>query len=426
MLEAPDSAPPAEAMHELPVVDNQTDMPPEVFHELVRRFEASKRGSPERNFGVETMDQGGKRYKYDAYADQEARGYPRDRTADSVGNFFQRLGQNFGRNGEQVRSDQADKYRTDAALRLREKELGADETYRQAMLENQNRTREAAHRTALVGIESRAYGRATSAWRASQPKVRSTAQESLDTERAALERARADALRGGRTEKGGIPGGRPKPDFTPDQAFTNMRQAEEEGRAIERELGQVDTFKPETHWFKPDDVDLHLKDKYGRSYQTVPADQIQDYRKKLILDRDYYAAQVAKFRELARNGNQPPAEDEGGDASTEEEADIEPDQDPDDPGGWEGASKVPAGGEATEPAASPSSSGKIPIPGLGRKPTPSPEAFAKLPYREQLYHQFAKENPEASDMELKMAVIRHIAIQTKPRGGVPAAAGGSR
>lgn len=458
MLDAPDNQPPLSAMspHEAPVVDTPRDMPPEVFKELVRRFGAAKRGSPERNMGIEEMDQGGKHYKYDAYAGQEARGYPRDRTTDGVGNFFQRLATNFGPNPEGEKQRFMQQRQSVAASRLKEREMGADETYRQAMLESQERTRQDSRRRGLVEIEGRAYDRAASRFASTQPRPRDASQEGLANAQAELAHAEAEAIRKGRTKNGGIPGGQPKPDFTPDQAFTNMRQSQQDIDEIDQEIGQIDNFKPADHSLIPDSIermggwgkfsdgaqDVPIFKKGDTKYPTkvIPAAEVKAYRQQLVDARAEAAAQHTKFREIVRNGNHVPDAEKGDDPyedqfndddvppgtpAVSEMTDEERGDDPSDPGGWKAAKGVaPAGSidpdQAGKLAAAPPSQSGVPTADKGHRPKPSKEQLARLPYFDQVYYQLADAYGNASDRELKRMAAAVIAAQGKPRGGMQA------
>jgi hypothetical protein len=345
-----------------------------------------------------------------------------------------------------------------AAQRLRERDMGADEVYRQAMLESQKRTRQDARRNALAGIEGRAYDRAAHRFTQMQPRPRDESQQGLSDAQAKAARAQAElalaqaaAVRSGRTKTGGIPGGAPKPDFTPDQAWTNMIQAESEVRATEREIAAINTTKhPDVNWvpdfiedwtnsgaYSSEPFDVELKDKDGTVYKVIPHAEVQVYRAQAMKDLDYYKSQAAKFREIVRNGNQVSDADKGEDPYEDQfnEDDPPPDggmsmeemgDDPNDPGGWESASNVPAG-STIDPdqagklaAASPSASG-VPTADKGRRPKPPPDILARLPWTDILYYQLADEYPDASDRELKIMRKNIIAMQGRPRGGQPTA-----
>lgn len=420
-----------------PPTYNNPDVPPEVFIELQKRFKALKSGSPEKNYGIVDAEIGGRKYRYDAYAGQERSGFRRNRGEGPVANFFSRLGTEF--TGQ--RQEELARRQSEAAGRLKEREMGADETYRQAMLASQQRTRSEARGNQRLTIQENARNRAAQRYLSNQPKPRDESQEALsnaqaDAARAAAEfsRARSKAIGEGRSASGAPA----KPDYTPDQAFTNMRQSQEELRAIEGELTQIDQQTAPSNSHLPDWMqaamgtgtyapakDVQLLGANGKPYKTIPAAQVDEYRHQLLKDRDSYTNLNAKFREIVKNGNHVAGAADTADDFTDD--DVPPDQDADEAGGgWDEANPTPAGSggieedQAGKLAAAPPSQSGVPTSGKGRRPKPPPDVLSKLSYRDQLYYQLSDEYPEASDRELKIMALKVIAQQSTSRGGSPA------
>lgn len=403
-------------------------IPAEVFIELQRRFKALKRGSPERNYGIVDAEIGGKKYRYDAYAGQEQAGFPRDRGAGAGANWAQRLLTSFAG----TRESQLQQRNLARNERLRQRSMNADELYRQAMLESGAATRRETRENRRATIREGSRTRALNRFLAAQPRtnMRTSAQEHLDEARAGLANAQTESYR----KFGNKTGTPPKPDFTPDQAFTNMRQAETDLRDIESELNQIEQAKHPgipfiPDWlekpfdagaYNPEPFDVELKDATGQTYDTIPAAEVPKRRKDLIEARDFARDQVARFREIVRNrNNQTQAPGTGDDSFDDETLDDDMEPEPEGEGeGWGEASPVPAGEGAAAPTPNPA---PTPAPsGKPRRRKPPPEVLAKLPYYDQLYHQVADENPQMSDAEIKRAVLTIITQQPQPGGGAPA------
>jgi hypothetical protein len=416
-------------------------LPPEVFIELSKKFKALKRGSPERNYGIVETERDGKKYKYDAYAGQERAGFIRDRDSGPALNFLLRFGTEFAGDRPAVRQSMQRR----AAERLQEKNLGADEVYRQAMLEAQGRNqklgdaRQRARDEFAIG--TRAYDRAQQRYLQSIPdpaKGRTPAQEAVDEAQAEFYKEQAAALRRGLTKNGTKPGGEPKPDYTPDQAFTNMHQTQDRINRIQAEVQMIDKAAPEKRGALMTDIlgareqkDVEIYDAQGKfPSRVIPAAEVQAERTKLMKELEYQQQQLATFREIVRNGNTVPDAAKGDEPFEDQfsEDDPPPTQEEMQPFvNEDGVREVPAGyegGGTIDPdqagkleRAAPSASG-VPTAGKGRRPKPPPEVFAKLSYRDQLYYQLAEEQPEASDRELKMMVMQIL------NPGVPVSRGG--
>lgn len=397
---------PAPAKPEPPApITDPGSMPPEVFRELRKRYQASARGSAERKSGVFEETKDGQTYRYDAYARQEAMGFPRDRAHGTAVNFLERLGQEFG-GGERARLLNIQGRQQEAANRLKERELAGEEAYKNAALEGARADRRDRRTVAETEIAGRAYDRAMTRYVASQPKPMNAQEEATaDMHKALAEvyREQAKALQQGRTKNGAAP----KAPYTVDQAWTNLRDAHSEIAAIQEEIRQIDASAPRGTRFLPDfaeaalgvgayndQKDVELKDDKGRTYATVPASQVQSHRTDLQKELDFYNEQARKFREFIKNDGRVRA-DEMPHTATE-------DQGPP-------ASEPDRGVATAKPTA-----GTTPLTMAGdRRPIPPPEVLRNLPYRDQVYYQLAQEYPAMSHHDL-MIMARQVVAGQKP------------